>query len=173
MLAGAALLERFDRALREHEALVTQQVVQVDALGRKKLERREIPRAHAQLLVVLGVHDDGALADLQLAEDLGQLLGLDLHQLEVVHDEQTPLVELQAEGTAQRAEAHLARRTVAVVAGLGAMRLTTADHGGGALRTVTSTTRTPFGGRSWSSTRQPRSDPWCWRNPSGETRAAP
>src|SRR5690606_37247284 len=115
-------------ALGQDQVLVPQEVVNIHALGRQKLVVSEISRAHTKFLVAGFIHDERALRNLELCQDPNESLRLDFRKREVVEYEEPTFFELQAERTLEGADAHLARRSVRIVAGLGSERLSSASE---------------------------------------------
>ena len=96
----AASFERIER-------VVTEEVVDVDALGRQELVLLAVADRQPEVLVVLRVDDERLrAAALSALERLDQLLGLDLGELEAVDDEEAPLLVELREGARERADAH-------------------------------------------------------------------
>src|SRR5690606_8071561 len=110
-------------------------------LGRQELMRWKVADGHAEVLVLLRVHDDRALGDLELPEDLREALGFDLGELEVADDDEPAFLELQRERAAKRADTHLAGRPISVATDLRTVRDAAADVRRGLDRTVTGVAR--------------------------------
>src|SRR3954462_15884782 len=82
----AAGLQRLRGVLRDDQVIVPEEVIDVDALGRKEVVVFEVPEALHELVVGGAVDDERLLVGLERAERAGERLGLDLGQLEAVDD---------------------------------------------------------------------------------------
>src|SRR6185436_13234472 len=78
----AASLERPRGVLRNDQVIVPEEVIDVDALGRKEMMVLEVPQALAELVVGGAVDDERLLVGLERAQGAEGRLGLDLRKIE-------------------------------------------------------------------------------------------
>src|SRR6185312_6091616 len=108
---------------------------------RKELVIAAVADRELEVLVVRAVDDHDLLVRLERRQRAEKTLGLDLLQLDFVDDDEVALFGELRERRAERADAHLARRTVAPVARARRVGLAAADVDRRALRAVTRLSR--------------------------------
>ncbi len=107
--------------------IVTEDVVDVDALGGEKLRPLHVADRELEVLVGPGVDDERLAGSLERAEHAHEGLGLDGGKLELVDDREAVLLHEERERALERTDADLLRRTVGPVAGAGRVSLATTD----------------------------------------------
>src|SRR5262245_23257714 len=116
--------------------IVTEKVVDVDALGRQKRAVLQVADRELEVLVAAIVDHQALLAGFELVEDAGELLGLDLTEVDVLDDDEPAFLDEERERALQRTDAHAPRRAERPVLRPRRMGESATDEDRGALAAV-------------------------------------
>src|SRR5215213_7021831 len=111
-------LQLFGGRARQHELLVVEHVVDVDAARADDLRALHVARGEQEVVVVDGVDDERLPFEPERGERPDELLRLRLREDQLLDDDDVTLAQTLRQGRAQRAAAHLLRQRLRPVAGL-------------------------------------------------------
>src|SRR5215207_3942964 len=111
-------LQDFGRRARQHQLLVVEHVVDVDAVGADDLRRLHVARGQDKVVVVDAVDDQRLPFEPERGQGADELLRLRLAEDQLVDDDEVALAQALRQGRAQRAAAHLLRQGLRPVARL-------------------------------------------------------
>src|SRR5829696_5439652 len=92
---------------RQHQLLVVEHVVDVDAVGAHDLRALHVARGEHEVVVVDGVDDERLPLEPERGERPDEVLRLRLREDQLVDDDDVALAQPLRQGRAQRAAAHL------------------------------------------------------------------
>src|SRR5215213_1206241 len=114
-------LQLFGGRARQHELLVVEHVVDVDAARADHLRRLHVARGEQEVVVLDGVNNQRLAFEAERRQSADELLRLRLPEDQLVDDDEVALAQTLGERGAQSAAAHLLRQGLRPVARLRAV----------------------------------------------------
>src|ERR1044072_1056075 len=121
LLRAERRLQGFGGRARQHQLLVVEHVVDVDARGSDDLRRLHVARGEQEVVVLDGVNDERLAFEAERRERADEILRLRLAEDQLFDDDDVALAQALGERGAQSAAAHLLRQRLRPVAGLRAV----------------------------------------------------